>query len=193
MAINYPNGKPAVKKSEAQISHMRKNLGMQFEKDVILSCDYYRDMKLALIYKRPTPIKVCKMDKKNRARIVEAYFDEKSTTDFNGIYRKTYVDFECKETICNTLSLTKIRSQQIAHLRMVKQLGGIAFFLVHFKTVDECYLLDCSYIVDDLTKKSFSRDFFKEHGRLVKPGFQPRYELLKAMDEEYFNEGIQED
>ena len=190
--INYPNGKPIIKISDDQVSRSKKNLGMQLEKDIIKSCEYYRANGRALIYKRPTPIKVFRMDKTNRTHIIDAYFDEKSTTDFNGIYKSKYLDFECKETIKDTLTLAKIRPQQIDHLKMVRSLGGLAFFIVKFKTVDECYLLDAKFIVDDLTRKSFPRAYFSENGTLIQTCFHPRLDFLKAVDEVYFNEEKEE-
>ena len=120
----------------------------------------------------------------------DAYFDEKSTTDFNGIYRQKYLDFECKETIKDALTLSKIRPQQIRHLRQVQELGGLAFFVVRFKAYNETYLLDAKYILD-AQSKTFKRSFFMENGVLIKPGFQPRLYLLEAVDEEYFNVEVQ--
>lgn len=188
--VNYPNGQKVVKPSEQQINHSRANMGMQLEHDVIISCNFYKDQNRALIYKRPTPIKVCKMDKNNRTHITDAYFDEKSTTDFNGIYRQKYLDFECKETIKDALTLSKIRPQQIRHLRQVQELGGLAFFVVRFKAYNETYLLDAKYILD-AQSKTFKRSFYMENGVLIKPGFQPRLYLLEAVDEEYFNVEVQ--
>ena len=64
MTIKYPNGKTyeeVVKdeKKEGIIKRKRNgladraNMGMHLENDVIKSCDYYRNLGIASIYKRP--------------------------------------------------------------------------------------------------------------------------------------------
>lgn len=87
MTIKYPNGKTyeeVVKdeKKEGIIKRKRNgladraNMGMHLENDVIKSCDYYRNLGIASIYKRPTPIRVYKVDKSNPNKIIEAHFDQ---------------------------------------------------------------------------------------------------------------------
>lgn len=201
MTVRYPNGKTYEEvvgkaKEEGLIKRRRNgigdraNMGMHLESDVILSCDYYRGLGMASIYKRPTPIRVYKVDRTNPNKIVEAHFDQKSTTDFVGVYRSRYVDFECKETKEDALRFQNIRPQQVTHLDSVLKLGGIGFFLVSFTSRGEVYLLDASYVVDRILKEKshqgFKRDFFLEKGRLVQQGYAPRLHLLEAIDAMYF-------
>ena len=47
----------------------------------------YQEQKLALIQKIPTPITPVKMDKEHR-HITLAYFDQRSTVDYIGLYRE---------------------------------------------------------------------------------------------------------
>lgn len=197
--IKYPKG--VIIKDSAQslqkktrkknTTHNYANMGMNLESDVIKSCNYFLENKMAAIYKRPTPIRVTKMDKNNPGKIIEAYFAEKSTTDFVGIYRSKYIDFECKETATDTLEYKKIRPQQITHLKSVLEFGGIGFFMVSFTKRNEVYILDAKYVIDRVLNKNshegYKREFFIEHGYLIKQGYIPRLEILEAIDAIYFD------
>ena len=113
------------------------NRGTSLENDINLSNKYYIDQKQAYIYKKPTPIKISKVDypsKHNRVSKVvirEAYFEAPSTTDYNGIYKGKYIDFEAKETQNkNVFPLENIHKHQIEHLRNITSCGGIGFLIV---------------------------------------------------------------
>ena len=66
------------------------NRGMMLERDINQSNKYYLDHNIALIYKKPTPIKVVKVEYPKNV-IKEAYFNEPSTLDYNGIYKGKYL------------------------------------------------------------------------------------------------------
>jgi recombination protein U len=207
MIINYPDGRKSnypekkddkvdhrksINRTEEEKAHdkyIKANMGMVFESEVSKTCDFYREKGIADIYKRPTPIKIVKMSKTHPGMICEAYFQEKSTTDYVGIYKGLYIDFECKETIHDQVPYHMIREQQYEHLEFIKKLGGIGFFLVSFKAVAEVYLLDASYILNAVKEKKhpgFKRSFFKENGILVERGYNPPYLLLDAIDKAFF-------
>ena len=92
--MNYPNGIKKIFKISAS------NRGMTLEQELNDTNLYYRNNDIAVIYKKPTPITINKVDYKNRkdAVIKEAHFMIPSTTDYNGIYKGKYIDFEDKET-----------------------------------------------------------------------------------------------
>jgi len=194
--IKYPNGEvynpSEVKSARKKVmgGQNSSNRGMSLEKDISLSCEYYNDRKLTLIYKRPTPIKVVHMDKINKSKITEAYFSMKSTTDYNGVYRGKYMDFEAKETQSKTsFSFKNIRPQQITHLRSVHELGGIAFFIIRFASLNETYVVDAKDLLDymDLdVRKSFPYSFIKKQGKLVENAYNPRLKFIEAVDKLYF-------
>lgn len=204
--INYPDGRKMtkVKPAEGKVDHrksenkteaqriresmIKANMGMDFESDVSKSCQYYREKGIADIWKRPTPIKIVKMSKERPGQISEAYFEEKSTTDYVGIYQGKYIDFECKETIHDEVPYHMIREQQFLHLDFISKLGGIGFFFVSFRRAQEVYLIDCRYLLNEIKAKKhpgFKREFFKEHGVPVERGYLPPYHLLEAIDKAF--------
>ncbi len=198
--IRYPNGKTFTTNSDSSSSANKRNRtrtnsanrGMSFESDINVSNDYYRDNHRALITKRPTPINIVKVDYSHGARITDAYFEAQSTTDYNGIYRGRYIDFEAKSCHNKTsFPLANITSHQIEHLSGVIEHGGIAFFLISLVAFDEVYLLDAQIVIDvykSNTRKSIPFKDLKELGHLVKQGYLPRLLYLDTVDEVYFHE-----
>ena len=199
--INYPNQKKISNltkeekliKSSDKKKYSAANRGMDFEKAINSSNSFYDDQNRAVITKRPTPIKVVKVDYAHNCKIVDAYFEKQSTTDYNGVYKGKYIDFECKETKSQTsLPFTNISLHQIKHLEKVIKHGGIAFFLIYFIQLGEIYLLDAKYVIEAYSKinerKSIALSTIKENGYLVEQGFIPRVKYLDVVDEVYFNE-----
>ena len=123
-------------------------------------------------------------------RIIDAYFEKQSTTDYNGVYKGKYLDFEAKSTKNKTsFPLANITPHQIIHLKRVVQHGGIAFFIIGFQTLNEVYLLDSSFVVsfyENGDRKSIPYQVFKEEGLLIKQGYNPRLHYLEAVEEKYF-------
>lgn len=190
--INYPNRKMA-KQSEI----LYGNRGMSFEKEINDSNDYYRVHDIALIYKKPTPLQIVKVDYPSRSHAVvrEAYFQAPSTTDYNGVYRGKYIDFEAKEISNKTaFPLRNIHAHQIEHLKKVIDHGGIGFVLIKFTTLDKIFLLDGRILYDIYKqarkggRKSISLKFLLEHGHLVEDKIVYTVDYLKTVDRVYFHE-----
>ena len=179
--VNYPNGK---QKYNKPVYKIYENRGMDFEHSINISNLYYKEIKKALIYKKPTPIKVVEMDNKNKC-IKKAYFEMPSTTDYNGIYKGRYIDFEAKETLNKTsFPLSNIHEHQIKHLIDVHNLGGVSFIIVYFKHLDEIYILDINQF-KHLDRKSIPLKLFKEKGIMVKQDYLCPVNYLDAVDELY--------
>jgi recombination protein U len=197
--IRYPNGqvykpeeeKKAARKKPCALDGFAKR-GMGLEDDLNLSNEFYNAQGRALITKRPTPIRVVRMDRNDKSKITEGYFSQKSTTDYNGVYKGRYLDFEAKETINKTsFAFANIRPQQITHLEDVMKQGGIAFFVIRMKAYSQTYLLDCSYFIPELkkmTRHSFPYTLLKEKGILIEEGLNPRLKYLDAVDKKYFSD-----
>ena len=194
--MKYPNGKKYEAKVEVKAEKQHRSLlsaatrGMSLEEDINLSNEYYRDMGIALITKRPTPINIVKVDYSKGARITDAYFEKQSTTDYNGVYKGKYIDFEAKNTKSETsFPLSNISEHQIIHLKNVIKHGGIAFFIICFQLKNEVYLLDASFVIEFWEKggrKSIPYDVFKEKGVLIKQDYTPRLHYIDAVETVYF-------
>ena len=195
--MRYPNGKKYIakeendeKKKEHRSLLSAANRGMSLEEDINLSNAYYLEQGIALIHKRPTPINIVKVDYSHGARITDAYFEKQSTTDYNGVYKGKYIDFEAKNTKSNTaFPLSNISEHQIVHLKNVLKQGGIAFFIISFQLKNEIYLLDASYVIDFYehgARKSIPYEVFQKEAKLIRQDYTPRLHYIEAVDELYF-------
>lgn len=185
MSIKYPTPQKNITNTKT-VNHI-KTLGMLFENALNESNDYYLKKGIANIHKKPTPIQVVKVDypKRSASKIVEAYYKTPSTTDYNGIYRGKYIDFEAKETIKNIFSFKHIYKHQIEHLLNIKKLGGIAFVIIYFRISNEVYIFDIDVFYKlylDETRKSISFNNAIEYGIKVDLGYTPLIDYLKAVD-----------
>lgn len=184
--MNYPNG---IKKNKTTSYTNYGNRGMNLENDLNITNEYYRNMDKAYIYKKPTPVKIVNVDYQSRklATIKEAYFVEPSTTDYNGIYKGKYIDFEAKETKSKTsFALDNIHPHQIVHLRNIMKHNGIAFLIIRFTNMDLTYLLmakEFFNFIDNNERKSIPLSYFEEKAHLIKNKLQPRVDYLEIIDE----------
>ncbi len=190
--MNYPGGikkEKAYKTSTTNDSNLsHKNRGMTLEAELNSTNEYYREIDKAYIYKKPTPIKIVKVDypSRDKAKINEAYFTIPSTTDYNGLYKGKYIDFEAKETKSKTsFSLTNLHTHQIQHLKNIDNHNGIAFIIVRFTSLNETYLLPARTLItyiEGTDKKSIPINLFKEKAYLLKDNYMPRIDYLKIVD-----------
>ena len=190
--MNYPNGLKKTTKTLnsnpiiSELSH--KNRGMTLENEINISNEYYCEIDKAYIYKKPTPIKIAKVDypSRNKAVIKEAFFTVPSTTDYNGIYKGKYIDFEAKETQSKTaFALSNIHEHQIKHLKNINNHKGIAFLIVRFTTINETYLLTADKLInfiENIDRKSIPISYFKENAYLIKDSYRQRIDYLKIID-----------
>lgn len=185
--MNYPNG---IKGKEKTTSY--SNRGMVLEGDINDTNTYYLQIDKAIIYKKPTPITIAKVSYPSRleAVIKEAYFKTPSTTDYNGIYKGRYIDFEAKETKKDSFPLSNIHTHQITHLKKIINHGGIGFIIVRFTLQNKTFLLEGNKLfefIENESKKSIPLSYFEKYGHIIKEQYQPRLDYLSIVDELYFN------
>ncbi|HZJ89834.1 MAG TPA: Holliday junction resolvase RecU [Bacilli bacterium] len=187
MSINYPDGrkKLPIKQTKLRKTKTAANRGMQLESLINAANAYYIDNNIALITKRPTPINVVKIDYKKGAKIVDAYFEKQSTTDYNGIYMERYLDFEAKSTQQKTsFPLSNIYEHQLFHLQKVIEQGGIAFFIIEFVAQAEIYVYSAEKLLNFIKtnkRKSIPYETIKQEGIVVPLGINPILNYLPAV------------
>lgn len=185
--MNYPAGIKIQKNNSINYS----NRGMNLESDLNDTNSYYLNNNIAVIYKKPTPITIHKVNYKSRtdAVITEARFKIPSTTDYNGIYKGKYIDFEAKETTKNSFPLANIHKHQINHLIKVYEHGAIAFLIVRFTKEGKTFLLTIEKFIEFLEiskKKSIPFCYFLENGYEIKDKYNPRIDYIEILNKIYF-------
>ncbi len=164
-----------------------KNRGMSLESLINDANDYYLENDIAVIYKKPTPIGLIDVDYK-KGEIKKAYFKEKSTFDYNGIYREKYIDFEAKETKNKTsFPLANIHPHQFEHLKRILAHKGIAFLIVSIN--DEYYILkgeDLLEFINTSDRKSIPYSYFTDKCYRIDKTIRPIINYLKVIDKIYF-------
>lgn len=137
--------------------------GSTLEDMINHSNDIYREKKLALIQKIPTPITPINIEKESR-HITLAYFDQKSTVDYIGTVQGIPVCFDAKECGVNTFPLQNIHAHQILFMKEFEEQGGIAFIILQYTAKDEIYYLPFVDLqrfwarMEDGGRKSFTYD-----------------------------------
>ncbi|HHW35904.1 MAG TPA: Holliday junction resolvase RecU [Bacillales bacterium] len=200
MTIRYPNGQAFVPTQKKLTTDTKKlnysNRGMTLEEDINASNQYYLVQGLAVIHKKPTPIQIVSVDypKRSAAVIKEAYFKQQSTTDYNGVYRGKYIDFEAKETQNKqSFPLQNFHEHQIDHMKAVSKQNGICFILLRFSITDEVFFLEAQHLFsywDEQLKggrKSIPKKYIEERGYPISISLNPRIDYLKVINRIYFN------
>lgn len=165
---------------------------MTLEEDLNLTNTQYLNDNVAVIHKKPTPIQVVKVDypKRSAAKITEAYYKQSSTTDYNGVYKGYYLDFEAKETNNKTsFPLNNFHEHQIKHMKQSSEHGGLCFTIVRFSALNEVYLLKAEFLFKwwkqqftTTGRKSIPLSAIKEEMELIEYEFNPRIPYLKVVD-----------
>lgn len=150
----------------------RGNKGMATENRVELTCRQLKERNLAIIKKVPIPITILKKDR----NIIKGRLDGKATVDFEGTIKGgRSIAFDSKETKSKTsLPLENIHQHQIDYLESVDSMGGIAFILVCFTSLDKYYRLDIKDLLGYIKApyktnlKSIPLNYFENYSKEVK-------------------------
>ncbi|MFD0897234.1 Holliday junction resolvase RecU [Loigolactobacillus binensis] len=199
MPFHYPNGnlyhndaKAQPKKQMPRSRTRFDNRGMSLEEEINESNQFYRARDLAVVYKKPIPLQIVKVDypKRSAAVIKEAYFRQPSTTDYNGVYRGYYLDFEAKETKnIASFPLKNFHDHQIEHMRRCLRQAGICFVIMRFVSLDRLFIYPASPLIvywDQQAsggRKSIPLSQIETGGFEVHYALKPRIPYLGAVDQ----------
>ena len=158
--------------------------GSTLEDYINLSNEIYREQRLALIQKIPTPITPVEIDQHNR-HITLAYFDKKSTVDYIGAVQGIPVCFDAKECKTDTFPLANVHPHQIRFMKEFEEQDGVAFLILWFGDTDTYYYLKYHTLakfwarMEEGGRKSFRREeldpryYFSRKGNLLVPYLDP--------------------
>lgn len=184
--IGYPNGK---RKASNQNKVIQKaNLGQSLEQDLNATNEYYRVHNIALVHKKPTPITVVEVDypKRSAAKITKAFYQLPSTTDYNGVYKGIYIDFEAKSTKNKTrMPLSMIHPHQLEHLENVQNHQGFGFLIIRFAVYDETYLIEYNRFkkfLNETSLRSIPYEWVSENGYLIPASYLKPCDYIVVLD-----------
>lgn len=201
MNFHYPNGKKYTPSDEREVQNRKSeksnsfsNRGMTLEEDLNVTNQYYLERDIAVIHKKPTPVQIVQVDypRRSAAVIKEAYFKQASTTDYNGIYKGKYIDFEAKETQNSTsFPLKNFHQHQINHMKAVLKHGGICFVILRFSFFEQVFLLEAKDLLtfwarmENGGRKSITKIEIEEIAYIIPLGFHPRIDYISIIDNLY--------
>lgn len=159
--------------------------GMTLENDINITNEYYRNNNIALIYKKPTPIKILKLDYKT-SKITNAFFETQSTLDYNGVVNGKYIEFDAKETKNKTsFPLSNIHPHQLEHIKKVIYFKGIVFLIIRFSSLNKDFIIMGNDLIDFIninSRKSIPFDYINKKGIPIEFKYNPRLDYISALN-----------
>ena len=114
--------------------------GSTLEDLINMTNEHYREHKLALIQKIPTPITPVKIDQSTR-HITLAYFEKQSTVDYIGTVQGIPICFDAKECAVKTFPMMNIHEHQVEFMEDFEAQGGVAFIILFYSSLNEFYYI----------------------------------------------------
>lgn len=159
--------------------------GQTFENLIDYTNNVYRNKGIALINKRPTPMKIIG---KTRGKQHICTFAEKSTVDYDGIYQGKAIVFEAKSVNLKRLPLDIIPNHQIEYLEKADKQGAISFLIVEMRPTRDIFLVTNRMLqkyVKEAEKggrKSIPLDDLEIYAQLVNQGNGIPLDYLSVVD-----------
>jgi len=165
---------------------MGRNYGQAFENLLDYTNRIYQRKGIALINKRPTPVKVFRT---RGNRVLSGVYDQKSTVDYDGFYKYRGLAFEAKSTKLPRLPLDQVADHQVKYLDNAEKNGAISFLIIDLRQLDEVYVLPNEMLQEYVKnaqkggRKSIPMDDIQERGIKVTSGNGIPLDYLKAVDQ----------
>lgn len=159
--------------------------GQAFENLIDYTNNVYRNKEVALINKRPTPMKIIG---KTRGNQHICTFATKSTVDYDGVYKGKAIVFEAKSINLKRLPLDIIADHQIEYLNKADKQGAISFLIVEIRPTKDVYLVSNKMLqvyVKEAGKggrKSIPLDDLEIYAELVPKGNGIPLDYLSVVD-----------
>ncbi|MFD1675435.1 Holliday junction resolvase RecU [Alicyclobacillus fodiniaquatilis] len=121
------------------------NRGMALETLISHANEQYRAKEMAVVYKRPTPVKILRT---RGTQILKATLESASTVDYEGVYRGYSLQFEAKSTESkSSWALKNIHAHQIEHLRVCESVGAICFLILEFVPQGQIFYVPAQLVI----------------------------------------------
>jgi recombination protein U len=155
------------------------NRGMAFEQSLDYTNQFYENQGVAVINKRPTPVKILGQ---NGRGMINGFLEKPSTVDYDGTYAGRSIVFEAKSTKELTrFPLDNVHEHQVEYLAKCHRCGAISFLLVEFAKHQTVYLLPYEVLAHYWQRakkggrgtKSIPLQDFEIHAYEVRPGRVP--------------------
>ena len=179
--MNYPGNR----KRQYKAPKTYANRGKAFETAIKNSNDVYKLRGMAVIHKTDPPIQIQQTVPPNK---VIGFKKDKGLPDFIGVSHGRAVAFEAKKTIERTnFPLKNIKPHQMEDLTAWQDNGGLAFFLIFFEKLQECYFVRFDQVNEWWDKareggrKSIPYNYFLMECDLVKSGRGAIFDYLKCV------------
>lgn len=144
----------------------KNNHGKLLESVINNTINNYQKYNIALFSKLNPSIII-----KSRQQATVCGILTKSNSDYYGVYRGYYVEFEVKQTQQTKFYLGQIKAHQLTRIKNVEAFGGCAFLIIFFQTENSYYAIQPGFIKKwnkfD-TGKSIPISFFQNYGYQLK-------------------------
>lgn len=179
--MNYPNKKNVTYHKTINYA----NRGMDLEMIINDTNEYLLNHDIAVIYKKPTPIGVVKVNYEDGKQIItKAYFATQSTLDYNGLYKGLYIEFDAKSTESKTsFPLSNIHNHQIEHIKRIIKHRGIAFLIIYMN--NNYFLLngvDLLDFINENKRKSIPYNYILEKAYKLEYNYNTGLDYIKYID-----------